>query len=173
MQHETTIIQAVCDGDSDEYRLLVERYQTGLIIHCENIVKNRAEAEDIAQEAFITAYQTLAQFDPAKARFSTWLYRIATNKAIDLLRRNKRQVSVDDIEALADTTTPADIPADEIAALRQAVETLEPPEYAQVIKAYFWQGKSYKTIADVLDITTNTVGTWIRRAKLQLKEAIA
>lgn len=172
MKQENHIIQAVQDGDGEQYRQLVERYQTGLIIHCENIVKSRSDGEDIAQETFIKAYQTLKNFDSSKGRFSTWLYRIATNKAIDHLRAHKRVIAVDDIETLADTTMPVDIPDDELAALRQAVEVLEPPVYSQVIKAYFWEGKSYQAIAEELDIPMSTVGTWMRRAKAQLREAL-
>jgi RNA polymerase sigma-70 factor, ECF subfamily len=170
---EKHIIQAVLEGDAEQYRLLVERYQTGLIIHCENLMKNRADGEDIAQEAFIKAYQSLKNFDDDKARFSTWLYKIATNKAIDHLRKKKRSVNVEDIEQFADITMLVEVPEDEIMLLRQAVDGLEPPVYSQVIKAYFWEGKSYQEIARELDVTTNTVGTWMHRAKAQLKEAIA
>ena len=173
MDKETHIIQSVVDGDVELFRELVERYQTGLIIHCENIVKDRQEAEDIAQEAFIKAYDTLGNYDASKARFSTWIYRIATNKAIDHLRKNKRKVTIDDPEEYADIHAEVTINDDEIEALRTAVDELEPPVYAQVIKAYFWEGKSYQAIAKELDVTTNTVGTWMRRAKANLKEVLA
>ena len=173
MQSENNIIQAVLAGDRDQYRLLVERYQTGLIIHCENLVKNRADAEDIAQDSFIKAYRSLTTFDSSKAQFSTWLYKIATNKAIDHLRKSKHSVHVNSIEELADKTMPAALSDEAAIALRQAVDVLEPPVYSQVIKAYFWEGKSYQAIADELNVPTNTVGTWMRRAKAQLKEAIA
>lgn len=172
MKDENKIIQAITAGDSEQYRKLVERYQTGLIIHCENMVKSRSDGEDIAQEAFIKAYQTLDKFNPEKAQFSTWLYKIATNKAIDYLRKSNRTINHEDIEKLADTTMPGEMTEDEIAALRQAVDVLEPPVYAQVIKAYFWEGKSYTEIAKELDTTTGTVGTWMSRAKAQLKEAL-
>lgn len=173
MENEKHIIQHVINGHTEQYRYLIERYQTGLIIHCENIVKDRQEAEDIAQESFIKAYDLLDSYDESKARFSTWLYRIATNKAIDHLRKHKRTVAIDDPEQYADEHADIELYDDEIAALRKAVDELEPPVYAQVIKAYFWEGKSYQTIAEELDITTNTVGTWMRRAKANLKEVLA
>lgn len=173
MNNEKHIIQHVLNGHTDQYRLLVERYQTGLIIHCENILKNRSEAEDIAQDSFIKAYDMLSTYDDSKASFSTWLYRIATNKAIDHLRKHKRVIAIDDPEEYADEHAEVELFDDEIQALRNAVDALEPPVYAQVIKAYFWEGKSYQTIADELDITTNTVGTWMRRAKANLKEVLA
>ena len=173
MTNEKHIIQHVINGHTDQYRFLIERYQTGLIIHCENILKDRQEAEDIAQEAFIKAYDTLKQYDEDKAKFSTWLYRIATNKAIDHLRKHKRIIHIDNPEEYSDEHAEITLFDDEIQALRTAVDELEPPVYAQVIKAYFWEGKSYQQIADELNITTNTVGTWMRRAKVNLKEVLA
>jgi RNA polymerase sigma-70 factor, ECF subfamily len=173
MQTENHTIQAIIDGDTEQYRNLVSRYQTGLIIHCEHIVRNRADAEDIAQESFIKAYSVLHSFDPRKAKFSTWLYRIATNKAIDHLRKSKKTMNVEDIQQLADTTMPVQLPSDEIAAIRRAVAVLEPPVYSKVVTAYFWEGKSYQQIAQEMNVTTSTVGTWMRRAKLALKEEIA
>lgn len=82
MINEKEIIKAVIDG-ADRYAELVERYHVGLIIHCEKMVGGRDDAEDIAQEAFIKAYTDLKKYNSKKARFSTWLYRIATNLCIN------------------------------------------------------------------------------------------
>ena len=78
--HEQQIIADVLDGQSEQYRLLVERYHKGLICHLGNMLQDQAQAEDIAQEAFIQAYTKLHQYD-AKYAFSTWLYKIANNLA--------------------------------------------------------------------------------------------
>lgn len=172
MMNEHKCISAVLKGDADQYRILVERYQTGLIIHCENLLKDRESGEDIAQEAFIKAYNNLISFSKNKAMFSTWLYRIATNLCIDYLRKNKRKVRIDNLEEYAETVQPQVLDYDEIMAIQQAVETLEPPQYAEIIKAYFWEGKSYKEIAKLYNTSTNTVGTWVSRAKAQLKEKL-
>lgn len=173
MMDEQQHIARILDGDTEAYRGLVERYQTGLIIHCENILKDRQDGEDIAQEAFIKAFNKLAEFSHTKARFSTWLYRIATNMCIDVLRKNKRKVHIKDIEQKLESIEPDYIKEEEIAQLRQAIESLEPPKYAEVIKAYFWEGKSYDDIANHFNTSTNTIGTWISRAKLQLKEQLS
>ena len=167
-QHITNILA----GDSTAYRHLVQRYQTGLIIYCEQLVHDRQEAEDIAQDAFIKAYEKLADFDPEKARFSTWLYRIASHKAIDYLRRSKRKVDVEHIEELADVVAESNLQDDEKLAIRTAVDSLEPPVISEIIKAYYWQGKSYQTIADEFNLPINTVGTWMRKGKAQLKEVL-
>ena len=173
MMDEKQHIAKILAGDSSAYRFLVERYQTGLIIYCERLVNDRYTAEDIAQEAFIKAYEKLSEFNPDKARFSTWLYRIASHKAIDHLRKNKRKVDVPHIEELADVATHSDLHHDEILAIRMAVDELEPPIISEVIKAYYWQGKSYQAIADEFNLPINTVGTWMRRGKAQLKEVLA
>ncbi len=173
MMDEEKCISQIIKGDTEQYRTLVERYQTGLIIHCENLVNNRQEGEDIAQETFLKAYKNLRNFSNDKARFSTWLYRIATNLCIDYLRKNKRRVYIENVEEYVESIQPEGLEQDEIAAIRQAVNTLEPPQYAEIIKAYFWQGKSYKEIAKEHDTSVNTVGTWISRAKAQLREKLA
>lgn len=167
--NESKIIKAIIDGDAQAYAALVGRYHVGLIIHCENLVNDRDDAEDIAQEAFIKAYNSLHKFDNSRSRFSTWLYRIATNLAIDHLRKQKRQVCIEDLEALAQMTEPAFLKDEERAAVRRAVNKLTPPEYKEAIEAYFWHGLSYEQIAAKMDKPTSTIGTYIRRAKLQLK----
>ncbi len=109
----------------------------------------------------------------ASARFSTWLYRIATNLAIDFLRANKRRVQVPDIELMAATTMPTHLEDEEKQAVVQAVAELQPPEFRQAIEAYFWEGKSYQDIATAQNIPLNTVRSRLRRAKLQLKEKLS
>lgn len=168
---ESELVQAI-KSDPDRFDDLVKRYHPGLIIHCEQLVKNRKEAEDIAQEAFVRAYTRLDQFDPARARFSTWLYKIATNLAFDYLKKHKRQLETEDIEAIAELTMPLYLEEEACQELRTAVATLIPPEYRQVIEAYYWEGKSYQEIADNQNVPLNTVRTWIRRAKAQLKEKL-
>ena len=173
MMDEKDCINQVVAGNKDAYRSLVERYQTGLIIHCENILKDRHEGEDVAQEAFIKAYQSLENFSADKAQFSTWLYRIATNLCIDMLRKNRRKVDVKNIERHLEAILPRHIEEEEIEQLRKTIEELEPPKYAAIIKAYFWEGKSYQELAKTYKTSTNTIGTWMSRAKLQLREKLS
>lgn len=173
MTNENTIMDSIRAGDPEAYRELVDRYQTGLIIHCENIVKDRSVAEDMAQEAFVKAYYQLHKFDETKGKFSTWLYRIATNIARDYLRGHKKTVDIDEVEELADPTPPPILEDDEKQRIRQAVQDLEPPKYAAIIQGYFWEGKSYKQLASEQGTTTNSIGVWMSRAKAQLKEKLS
>ncbi len=169
---EKEIIAQIING-IDRYEELVRRYHVGLIIHCERILNNRDDAQDIAQEAFIRAYLELDKFDPQKARFSTWLYRIAINLTIDQLRKQKRKVDVENIELIAEVTMPTHMEDEERKAIHAAVAALEPLKHRQVIESYYWEGKSYQEIADELSVPINTVRTWIHRAKEQLKEQLS
>lgn len=170
--NEPAVIAAVCAGDSEQYAYLVERYQTGLIIHCDRLLNNRSEAEDVAQQAFIRAYEKLAEFNPKRAHFSTWLYRIATNLAIDQLRRQNRSVPTEDME-LHSTDMPSASYEATLNELREAVLALQPPEQRRAIEAYYWQGKSYEAIADEMGAPINTVKSWLRRAKAQLRKQLS
>lgn len=170
---EDKIIQSVLQGDTDQYAQLVSRYHVGLIIHCDRLVNDRQSAEDIAQEAFITAYSKLSTFKSSQGRFSTWLYKIATNKALDYLRSQKRAFPSEAIEELVEEAAPDYELAERNAAIRDTVEALEPPSYRQVIQAYFWQGKSYDQIAAEMQVPINTVRTWLRRAKVKLRSELS
>lgn len=169
---EDRTIESVIGGDINQYELLVKRYHVGLIIHCERLLGDRFAAEDIAQEAFIKAFNNLGQFNSARSRFSTWLYKIATNKALDHLRSNKHKASVHDFDLLADEAAPNYEDEETKREIRSAVAKLQPPTHRQVIEAYYWQGKSYQAIANSLKVPTNTVRTWLRRAKQQLRSEL-
>ncbi|MCL2037422.1 sigma-70 family RNA polymerase sigma factor [Candidatus Saccharibacteria bacterium] len=171
MKNEEQLIQRIHHGDTESYRPLVERYQTGLIIYLENIFHDRAAAEDVAQESFIKAYLNIKQFSSARGKFSTWLYKIATNMARDKLRKDKRQFNPDDLEKYCELVT-NEIDFIEIERIRRAVECLEPPILAHVIKQYFFEGKSYTQIAENLTLNVNTVASHIRRAKAKLKRSL-
>ncbi len=169
---ESKVIAAVRSGQIDQFAQLVERYHIGLVIYCERMLGDRDDAEDVAQSAFIKAYQQLPHFNAERARFSTWLYRIATNLAIDYLRQHKRVQPHDNIETL-EPTTPDALQAEMLREVRSAVLALMPPEQRRVIEAFYWEGKSCQAIAEELNVPLNTVKSWLRRAKAQLRRKLS
>lgn len=172
MMDEEQIITRVRSGDADNYADLVERYWIGLVIYCERLVGDRMEAEDIAQKSFIKAYEKLHAFNPKKGRFSTWLYKIAANEAIDVLRKNKKVILSDTVED-TEPVMPDFLSEELLREVRDAVLALVPPEHRRAVEAYYWEGKSCQAIADEMQVPLNTVKSWLRRAKIQLRKALA
>jgi RNA polymerase sigma-70 factor (ECF subfamily) len=169
--NEKILISRVLDGDQDAFAPLVDRYHVGVILYCERFVRDRAAAEDLAQDIFMTAYQQLKKFDSSRGVFSTWLYQLARTRCLDDCRRKKIHIDIDALPDLAALTEPLSLA--EKAEIRTAVEELEPPIYRHVIEAYYWHGKSYDDIAREYELPLNTVRTNLRRAKLQLKGVLA
>ena len=102
---EKEIIRQILSGDDEKYRLLLERYQPGLVRHCMAMIHDYDSANDLTQEASIKAYFNLKKYQE-NYRFSTWLYKIATNLCLDFLRK-KRHISLDDIaEPISNTLSP-------------------------------------------------------------------
>jgi RNA polymerase sigma-70 factor (ECF subfamily) len=171
---ELAIIEDVQDGNQESYRFLVERYHRGLILHLCNLMHDEQSAEDVAQEAFIRAYDKLAQYDRAYA-FSTWLYKIADSIALRQLKRVKPTVDLADSESfLADDRPSLPETADRAMrgeAVRRAVDAL-PLHYRQVVALYYWDGSSYEEIAVIVGKPIGTVRTWLYRAKEELRKEL-
>ncbi len=160
----------------DAYAAIVERYESALLRYVRRMVWDDHEiVEDITQEVFIKAYQSLNGYNP-KLKFSSWIYRIAHNLCVDNLRKNttKHHTSLD-IEDEESQSFIQKIASDEnisrtIATheTHQAVQTIIrwlPEKYKTVIVLAFMEDKSYEEISDILQIPIGTVGTLINRAK--------
>jgi RNA polymerase sigma-70 factor (ECF subfamily) len=169
---ELEIIAQVLRGDQERYSWLVERYQQGLVYHCVALVHDLDTAEEVAQISLTKAYFKLKSYSP-EYRFSTWLYKIATNACFDHLRR-AQHISLDDIPvlpAVMDSHLERVIKQDEASHLRAAVAGL-PLKYQMVISLHYWREQTYEEIALIMDIPLGTVKTWLYRAKAMLKEKL-
>lgn len=169
---EHGLIARSLDGDHKAYAVLVDRYKNALYHHCFAVVRNEDAAEDIAQDTFITAYYKLHSYNP-KYHLSTWLFKIATNKALDWLKKATREVAADD-ELMATITSPHPRPDQqaERQELHDAVNRLL-PKYRSVISLHYWQGLSYQQIATVLVAPLGSVKVWMRRAKQALRKELS
>jgi RNA polymerase sigma-70 factor (ECF subfamily) len=123
---ERRAIERVLSGDPQAFRLLVERYQRGVYAVVYRMVQNAADADDLAQQAFLSAYDALASFQLDR-KFSSWLYRIAVNLAKDHLKSKKRGEVLLDADGVCEGALFAGrLPAaDEPARLRQRAALLE------------------------------------------------
>jgi RNA polymerase sigma-70 factor (ECF subfamily) len=164
--------------DQDAFESLVHTYEKRVYALTLRLCGSPEDAQEAAQEAFLSAWQGLPFFR-GESSFSTWLYRLANNAAIDLLRREKHQraaagPSLDDEELGLDVPDPSQCPHDEAerAELRGQIEaglqTLS-PEHRTVLVLRELHELSYGEIAEALDLDVGTVKSRISRGRRQLQ----
>lgn len=175
-EQDRELVERALTGEETAYGELVEKYRNALYHHIRRITRERAEVEDLVQETFIKAFSALESYSTQFA-FSTWLYKIATNHAIDFLRKKKlRTQSIDkpiqtkegEMEMeLPDTTYRPDrhIVEDQRRSLIQEAIDALPPKYYKVIVLRHQHEKSYEEIAQELDLPLGTVKAHIFRAR--------
>lgn len=168
-QEELKAIERVLEGDNDAYRVLVERYHKGLINHLYSVVGEREVAEDLAQEAFIKAFDKLETYNP-KYAFSTWLYKIGTNKAYSHLRKRRHLPLFDAEQHSSDQDVEDEVERREQQRRVRASVARLPNHYRAVVSLYYWRGLSYEELALAVDAPVGTVKTWLHRAKSELRE---
>ena len=174
MNKEQDILRRAQQGDSEAFRQLVEAYQTQ-VYRLALRMCGADGADDVTQDAFVAAWRALPNFR-SDCRFSTWLYRLTTNAAIDYLRREKRHRAAGDI---AELELPDDAPtmqelserAETQSRVRRALSCLS-DEHRQVLLLRYMQELDYGEIAQVLDVSEGTVKSRINRAKLKLRELL-
>lgn len=174
------LIEMARHGEQKAFTALTERYRKGLLSYiCEHLSGNNAitecaeEPEDICQETFNKAFTHIDDYDP-KFEFSTWLYNIGKNTAIDYTRKRKLVIeaglSAEKSVRLADYGNPKNSPEDkmisnqEYSILLKLIEELN-SKYRDIAKMRFIQELAYEEIAQKLDIPINTVRTRLKRAK--------
>ncbi|WP_409291016.1 RNA polymerase sigma factor SigW [Peribacillus sp. SCS-37] len=173
-------INQVLNGDQNAYSTIVEEYKDKVFYLCYRMVGNRHEAEDLAQEAFVKAYIHLKSFN-MNLKFSTWIYRIATNLCIDRIRKKKPDyyldaeiAGTDGLDMYSQLASDADSPEKEAESMemQEAVqkEILKLPEkYRSVIILKYMEDLSLKEISDALDLPVGTVKTRIHRGREALR----
>ena len=151
--------------DKEQFAQIIKRYQNKLLRYAGYLAQDDALAADAVQEAFIKAYQNLNGFN-TKKKFSSWIYRIVHNQAINLLKKDAKKINM---EPTFTYDSGIDIEDDFI---RQELQTEAhdclaqlPLPYKEVLTLYYLEDKSYKEISDILRMPVNTVGTKISRAK--------
>lgn len=177
------LVSTVLDGDQSAFGELVGRYQGRLVNYLYRLLRDTDEAHDVAQEVFIKVYQALDRFDP-RYRFSTWLFRVGQNAAIDHIRKRRlKLVSLarpDDGEEGRDWELPSGerSPYRELRnlergeAIQQAIAGL-PDEYRELISLRHFAELSYDDIAQLKGMPLGTVKNKLFRGRQMLKEQLA
>jgi RNA polymerase sigma-70 factor (ECF subfamily) len=174
-------------GSEQAYRELLGRYQRPVFSLVYRMVRDREQAEDLAQETFIKVFNNIERYDP-RYKFSSWIFKIASNLAIDALRKKElATVSIDgsrhastaeEIESSRITVESRDENPEEAllskelgAEIEQAIGQLR-PEYRTAILLRHVEGRPYEEIAEVMGIPLGTVKTYIHRARSELRAAL-
>jgi RNA polymerase sigma-70 factor (ECF subfamily) len=176
---EAAAVAQARGGDSEAFRLLVERHSRALFGLAFRMTGNAHDAEDVVQEAFLKAYRGLDRFDE-RSQFGSWLYRIAANCAFDVLRaRHRRDGRVESMHEGDGPDLPAPEPGpDRVAFGRDvrrrvdaALDRMSPRERAAFVLRHF-EGRSIREIGDALDLDAEAVKQSVCRAVRKARRAL-
>jgi RNA polymerase sigma-70 factor, ECF subfamily len=176
------------NGREAAYRELIRRYERPIFALLFRMVRDRELAEDLAQETFIKALNAIESYRP-EFKFSSWIFKIANNAAIDHLRR--RELDTLSLDGSPHAATPEamqatalqigarqESPLDAVeakelgGAIEAAIGRLR-PEYRSCILLRHVEGRAYEEIAEILDLPLGTVKTYIHRARNELRQSLA
>jgi len=168
MDEDHDMIRNVLHGDTNRYRKLVEKYQGPVFNLLIKMVNNFEDAEELTQDVFVKAYESLAGFN-FNYRFFSWIYKIAINRALAELRHKKRYTEIEHIQnKLTEENTDA---PESNAQVKMAIDNLK-DLYKAVIILKYYEGLSYKEIAIMLDIPEKKVRSRLYDARIKMKEAL-
>jgi RNA polymerase sigma-70 factor (ECF subfamily) len=180
---DKALIESALGGNQGAYKELMERHRSAIYHIVLKIVRDREAVEDLVQETFMKAFASLATYR-SEYKFSTWLYRIAANAAIDYLRKKRlKTLSLDAPVHGSDDMGSIDIPdysyspekeieeREKRISINDAIDSL-PEKYRLVIVYRHKDDKSYEEIAEALDIPIGTVKARIFRARELLKKKL-
>jgi len=154
--------------------VVIDRYQSKLKRYARSILRDPGDAEDVVQETFISVYQNINSFDP-RLKFSSWIYRITHNKAVNVIRKRVFSLSLEEVGDVPDSRQEHQGVEKEIdrknarQMLEQSLWVL-PVKYKEVIYLRYFEDKTYEEISDILRVPKNTVGVRISRGTIMLKK---
>ena len=164
----------VCQGQTNLFSQLIKRYQDKLKRYAHYLVFNENYLDDVVQNTFIKAFTKLATFN-SQQTFSSWIYRIVHNEAINLLRRERKHLQTN-IQLSLDLAAKIDInknyeEKEQQELVSQALLKL-PNNYKDPLILFYLEEKSYREISDILHLSQNNVGLRINRGKKTLKKIL-
>ncbi len=178
IQEDNAIITLIKAGDKEAYRQLVERYQQKVFQTCMGFVHDEEDAADLSQDIFIRAYEKLSSYK-GEAQFSTWLYRITANMAINFVRKRKFRSL---FQRMDDATTGVQIRSGECAdahvlrteqkkLLKQAIARLAPSQQKAFVLSHY-QDLSNQELADVTGLSLKAAESLLFRARTRMQATL-
>ena len=164
------VVEFTRTKNKEAYAEIIKRYQDKLMRYAKYLLNDNEKAADVVQESFIKAYVNLNSFN-SKKKFSSWIYRIVHNQAINLIDKRKREIPLlDNIDFDSGINIEEEYKKKEIAKIVKECLNRMPVLYKEPLSLYFLEVKSYNEMSDILRIPIGTVGTRINRAKVLMKK---
>lgn len=173
------LIGRVLSGRRDDFAGLVRRHHAAVLGLCVSMLGDEALADDAAQETFLKAYASLSEYR-GDSSFSTWLYRIAANRCLDLRRQRSRRPA-ESLDALVEEESPrlrrllseqeGGKSAEDADLVRRVLDAL-PEDYRLILTLREVQGLDYKELTQALDCSMDAVKARLRRARLDFQEKL-
>lgn len=168
------IVLYIREKNKEFFSYIIDRYKEKLRIYLNRITNYSPEVDDLVQQTLVNAYINLNNFD-VKRKFSSWIYRIAHNLAINWLKKKKASISIDEDEVIANKLSDKIDIFKEMVGLEMsshltvAINKL-PEKFKEPFILRYFEDKSYEEISSIIRKPKNTVGTMINRAKKFLKK---
>ena len=162
---DARLVQETLDGNQRAFEQLVERYQKPLYNIAFRITGDASDAEDVAQTAFLKAYEKLASFNP-RFKFFSWLYRIAVNEALNTEKQRQHHDLLDESNVAGDGIEEQ---VDRDGIVHRCIQRLK-PDYRAVVVLRHFEDLSYEEIGRALDLPVKTVKSRLFSARSMLRE---
>lgn len=175
VESDEQLVENILKGNKQQFRELILRYQSRVFAVAIKVTNNQKDAEDISQEVFLQLYRSLGTFN-GNSSFSTWIYRITMNKAIDYKRKQERQLDQEPENMIASLPETSILSPEEALLKNLDKELIHsylielPPAYRDVLKLYYFEELSYGEIAMKLNVAIKTVESRLYRAKRIIKD---
>lgn len=177
MKDDQPNIDAILSGDSKEFSILVDTYKNVVFTVALRMLKNREEAEEVAQDTFIKVYKSLGKFK-GDSKLSTWIYRIAYNTCLDRLKksdRNKNNLAIDEIEGFeiksVDNALDGIVKSEKAQLVRNCIEKLSPKD-AVLVTLFYLEEKNLTELGEILNANENSVKVALFRAQGRLAKLL-
>ncbi|NRA92219.1 MAG: sigma-70 family RNA polymerase sigma factor [Psychroserpens sp.] len=171
--NDQTIINQIIEGDTNAFAVLVDRYKDLVFTLALRMLKNREEAEEVAQDTFIKAFRKLDKFK-GDSKFSTWIYRVAYNTCLDRIKKNRKHLN---------DVTIDEFTINQVVSIDNVLNTIEKKERNQMIKAcidklsqeesflltlYYFDDLSLDEISEVVGMNNNAIKVKLFRSRKKL-----
>lgn len=167
------IVKKITQGDGELFGEIMKRYENRLLRYIVYLIHHEEIAVDVVQETFIKSYKNLQGFNH-RYKFSSWIYRIAHNEAMNAIKKEKHinhNIDAEDAaEATYETSTIQDIDNEILKGdVKACLDELD-IRYREVLMLQYYENMKYDEIADVLHMPSSTVGVWASRGKALLRQ---